>query len=191
MSADVTDNVTGGKTSTPLPPNTVTDMFPPGLLRALRPSRAWRVIISEFPYCQHWSSERGRLCAKCGESFAPDQPVVRQWRRWSRKDIACRGVVTIQTCIECAGELDRQVQKEHSCGVCGRMVITGSFNGVCSARCRWIQAKRRQRKQQQTPRPVMACTTCGGVISGGRSDSFYCSSACKQKAYRNRQRWKV
>lgn len=31
------------------------------------------------------------------------------------------------------------------------------------------------------------CYVCGGAITGKRTDSGYCSNACKQKAYRNRR----
>ena len=36
---------------------------------------------------------------------------------------------------------------------------------------------------------VTTCRVCGQRLTAKRSDARYCSSACRQKAYRNRHVW--
>lgn len=53
---------------------------------------------------------------------------------------------------------------------------------ACSRRC--VTAVRRGRGRESEP---LICNGCGEVIDAARSDARYCSSACRQKAYRARR----
>lgn len=53
---------------------------------------------------------------------------------------------------------------------------------VCSSRC----AQRCRRRSKRLHRPSITCAECGTAFQLSRSDSRYCSAACRQKAYRQR-----
>jgi hypothetical protein len=117
----------------------------------------------------------GSICADCAHSIRPNTDprypplpvfVYQQWR-------------TPQEC-------------EH----CGRQVI---LNGryprplyvVCSEACRRAvydkAAAQRRRERKVSPDPQQ-CAVCGEPFVPARSDAAHCSPACRQKAYRDRQR---
>jgi hypothetical protein len=77
---------------------------------------------------------------------------------------------------------------ERACEGCGRRMLTPRdahyIPTVCSTRC--AQRVRRRHRQQQ--RPKIACGVCKTMFRPKRADAAYCSSGCRQKAYRTRLR---
>lgn len=49
------------------------------------------------------------------------------------------------------------------------------------------QAERERRQQEKFAARTATCATCGGTYERSRTDARYCSSACRQKAYRERR----
>jgi hypothetical protein len=75
----------------------------------------------------------------------------------------------------------------HLCRGCGRwMFLTGHDSAVfrcCSARC----YKRASRKRTKGRLSDVTCNGCGESFTPKRADARYCSSACRQRAYRGRR----
>ncbi len=73
------------------------------------------------------------------------------------------------------------------CAACGRMVVRASDpllkRVTCSQSCS-VSLTRSRNGNNGSGNP---CETCGEAITTGRADSRYCSPACRQKAYRERQ----
>jgi hypothetical protein len=69
---------------------------------------------------------------------------------------------------------------ESPCQYCGE-VLWGNF-ARCYNRC----YRRRLRAARAAQRPAHVCA-CGKSFKPKRSDAFFCSAACKQKAYRRRR----
>jgi hypothetical protein len=56
---------------------------------------------------------------------------------------------------------------------------------ICGEQChRTVRATRAREKRDQPLERY--CETCGGLLASKRSDVRYCSSPCRQKAYRQR-----
>jgi hypothetical protein len=78
------------------------------------------------------------------------------------------------------------------CDACGRKVVfdrTGirRKRTFCSERCERDSYNRRRREARAATRGK-ACDACGETFVGTRSDAKHCSAACKQRAYRNRNK---
>jgi len=71
------------------------------------------------------------------------------------------------------------------CVWCGRSVVTGlrARRVACSTNCR-VQDYRERRRQARVDHPDL-CRTCQEPVFGRRGTT-YCSSSCRQKAYRGR-----
>lgn len=135
----------------------------------------------------------GGLCPKCWRG-RDDWEYVPFWgsqrrQRWLCSDAgpAHRG----EFCLDC--HPSRWVTGR--CPGCERVILAvpngnmrraadGFIRVFCSARCRSTVARiDALAKLDLGPR---LCTFCGEVMDGHRSDARYCSSACRQKAYRSR-----
>lgn len=150
-------------------------------------------------------------CGLCGESKLDVAYLVdgaRKYpgqRRWSRlRFLLCRGCYEFGVDIEtgrqrAAGtrELDRtrwdwvvgrgEEMPPAPCVACGQMVIRNADpllkRVTCSQSCS-VSLTRSRNGNQGSGQP---CEACGEQITTGRADSRYCGSACRQKAYRQRQ----
>jgi hypothetical protein len=63
----------------------------------------------------------------------------------------------------------------------------GHWFGCCTA-CATDAINERYRERRRRARADRTCGTCGQTFTPTRSDGRYCSSACRQRAYRGRQR---
>ena len=93
-------------------------------------------------------------------------------------------------CMVCAVE-DEEIQKlvkRHGvqstwCQSCGRPLVLGTWyrpiQPYCSPLCY-------QRAKKGVKQEAVTCGCCGDTFMPKRSDSKYCSSKCRQKAYRGR-----
>lgn len=79
--------------------------------------------------------------------------------------------------------------ERHDCQNCALPILLAPSklrkSAFCSSRCRVAVVRARQ-KAVQVP-VTHACVTCGNEVIGGRADRKFCSAACRQKAYRNRE----
>jgi hypothetical protein len=134
-----------------------------------------------LPYC---SAHR---CAQSDGRHNKDLPEGRSYQN-------CR----------CPGKAgDSKWRKPEPCAGCGRMVANDratadphrfirdwAYSGerertarvFCSERCRRIAS--RTPRRQHGPAP---CESCSAEFVPARADARYCSSACRQRAYRERQ----
>lgn len=165
--------------------------------RALERDAELRRTSPEYQLILH-SIEHGEQCAKCGHCFAADEHVYRQKIPTPR--ISLVGGSAIQenalVCRGCALRPDSAWvwPSTQSCPVCGRLVSYWTRHmraGACCRRCERALEARRKREQRAEDRlyrrPFVSCETCGERFEPGRSDALYCSSACRQSAYRNRR----
>jgi hypothetical protein len=78
----------------------------------------------------------------------------------------------------------------HACRMCGRPFVGKQAFGsaVCDDLCRAVARNERRVNVRAENRNGRACEVCGSPIDAGRSDARYCSSAHRQKAYRERGR---
>ncbi len=53
-------------------------------------------------------------------------------------------------------------------------------------RCRWTAANERSRERRWAAR-ISSCAACGVGMKGYRRDALYCTDACRQRGYRERQ----
>jgi hypothetical protein len=147
------------------------------------------------------------VCGDCGRGLAPDEPIWMGYAldAWSQR---------IQHPV-CGGCRDGQ-RYEHftywyepqPCEGCGRAVsyrvpsskaqqVPGWHRGgplqfaprskrtFCSTRCRQREAYSRRVAAAATAGPI-PCTVCGTTRISSRQGARYCSSPCRQKAYRAR-----
>ena len=101
----------------------------------------------------------------CGPCCDPTKETWLRGREW-RQPLACRG--------------------------CGRPIIYDKVrkvprHGSCSLACRRTVYTIQPRKSRARQRPQAICQTCSQPFMPKRSDAGYCSPACRQLAYRQRQ----
>ena len=96
--------------------------------------------------------------------------------------------LVVPTCEECAPEKDKASLAQHgvvtNCPGCG-IQVTHDWRWLrrcCSESC----ARRLRRKRAQESRQQRPCTVCQAMFRPRRSDAEYCSSPCRQWAYRRR-----
>ena len=120
-----------------------------------------------------WRNAPPRKCRQCGRPIA-DSDVARKLRgEW----------------LGCPDCFEVREQYVKPCEGCGRKVVGSRF---CNFRCRAhyynAPAAARRKAQRLEARQDMVCVQCGKTFTPRRSDAKTCSAACKQKAYRQRQR---
>ncbi len=73
----------------------------------------------------------------------------------------------------------------HRCRRCRRPFYGALMRRYCSELCG--EATRNARRDRTRDRTARSCEDCGDRFTPPRSDGQYCSSACRQRAYRKRQ----
>ena len=91
-------------------------------------------------------------------------------------------------CQECARA--QHTFGTRRCGWCGRQVGYGGMNAqphlYCTRGCELAARTRRRREARELARE-RRCGQCGDSFAAPRRDAAYCSPACRQRAYRQRQ----
>ena len=79
------------------------------------------------------------------------------------------------------------VRKAH-CKSCGNVFYTQVRSKIyCDYQTCGVYAFRRMKRQErENARADTECLTCGALFTPKRADARYCSNACRQKAYRDR-----
>ena len=99
------------------------------------------------------------VCAGCND---PTKHIWLQFRRW-------RGPMSCQSCDRAViHDTVRKVPKHVVCGPACRLAVYAAL----------ARKKRRLSKR--------ACPTCGKLFPPKRTDALFCSSPCRQRAYRQR-----
>jgi hypothetical protein len=130
------------------------------------------------------------LCCRCHQPIPLDVPVFRH---------ATLGGV-IWTCEPCQTPPPhvtydwRSWWREWACRQCGRPVLVaadyrgGHWRSPCCGdpSCRKADKLAQARERRASRRPEALCQTCGQHFPPRRTGARFCSSACRQRAYRQR-----
>jgi endogenous inhibitor of DNA gyrase (YacG/DUF329 family) len=132
------------------------------------------------------ASQTGGSCAGCGRALGHDDPVWR--RRVSRK--RGWGSTVAPVCEECQPTW-RSVRTSGQCEGCGRLVHNtegfGRRRVYCSKQCELLRQHAIARQRRAEARGASrACAECSEHFEPSRADAQFCSTRCKQKAYRKR-----
>jgi hypothetical protein len=142
----------------------------------------------EHAYCAGcvWR-EADEHCQKCDRRFEPSETVFRNRGR--------------NYCEACAPkEYPVFYGKTKPCEGCGRPVRNRWRKAevercealprrtFCSRVC-VMRSQVQDRKDQRAARPPMACIVCGDPVLRNRRDAKTCSSACRQRHYRERAKF--
>ncbi len=140
----------------------------------------------------------GKHCGKCGYEFQPEEAVYRLRIFFGHDGFGYPDHHIAPICTNCRLEECRHISRVRTysepCGGCGRPVYqpTGFRNRRHSFCCRDCEIKLRnnlQAEKRRNRRRWARCSECRADFNPKRSDAEYCSAACKQKAYRKRQRF--
>jgi hypothetical protein len=147
------------------------------------------------------SIDAAEFCANCERDIEPDEFVERRelgYSSWRRGSPPTHGGVLCEDCST-ADPLHRR-----DCEGCGRPTVDRSRHrwvydpGIgpnrrtfCSRRCKDAHYRHRRQHRLAEERAQAGphrCADCDEIMDGQRSDARYCSSACRQRAYRARRR---
>ena len=161
------------------------------------------LLASEETYAKRLfvagATERAEWCTECGETFKPGQPVFRRMVVYPRSTYLFTRKSVAPVCEACrCPKYDRHYDQNSVCNLyeafngpcvgCGRPVHQGSLRhrryDYCSTRC--LDDFKREAHILEMAQRRFDCETCGEEYEPKRSDSHYCSSPCRQKAYRER-----
>jgi hypothetical protein len=162
---------------------------------------AYEALLDRRPALQEKKEERyerarkdASECGQCGKPFSVQTPIwlqpvcvhVRYNRSWR----------LVPVCTQCRGERSAFEWRKHRCENCGRCVYRRrigwgskylySSHVTCSQRCRI--ALHNAIAKANRPDRNKTCTVCNKPFLAPRADALTCSSACRQKAYRQRYR---
>jgi hypothetical protein len=149
------------------------------------PATQRRVVIRN-------AAQSGRHCAECSREFAPGEPVWRFRKITGRFMGWCYSLAP--HCEQCAsGDWHYRYhyfEKPRPCVGCGRLVhsTTPSWQSasLCSEDCGHKARAVRDKAARAKRRGTRDCQSCRKTFTPTRTDSRFCSVACKQRAYRQR-----
>jgi hypothetical protein len=97
-------------------------------------------------------------------------------------------------CAACASQPFhcRRWHLARPCVHCGRTVVFDAArripqHAVCGDACRYAVRLAQARARRVCRRQQVACMTCAALFPPKRTDARFCSSICRQRAYRQRQ----
>jgi hypothetical protein len=125
-------------------------------------------------------------CQKCKRPLEPGEPVYRFMFDWQM-------LMGHKACMPEARGWSRKFLDPSQCDRCSRLVYRerpqrkGSRIFACSLECRQAIHNATFRKRHPRWRIKRTCQDCGETFTPTRSDTKFCSVACKQHAYRLRR----
>jgi len=132
--------------------------------------------------------DTAKTCGRCGRALGSDEPV---WREQCAQESGLFGgtrSILAPVCDACHSQYGRFWRAP--CKHCKRPVYNAiGFQGrdvFCSERCHGELHKARLRQRRAEARGTKTCPTCGEGFAPSRNDQVTCSSACRQKAHRQR-----
>ena len=136
---------------------------------------------------REYASGKGLLCLDCGHEFSPTETIYR--KSISHRTLFGWGRTVVSYCESCQPIYwDVDYGK---CDTCEREVYFPWDRRIrrhifCSDRCSRNYYNQRQKEGRLAARQK-TCIGCETEFLAPRSDTKFCSAACKQKAYRARQ----
>jgi hypothetical protein len=128
----------------------------------------------------------------------PDKQIKAILEEWRTPHLPRRLPDDAQTrrALTQAGDLWRY--RPRKCARCGDSFLVrghsgfGCYVSYCSHECQQAnrneqRAEQRERERQRRQRKPIKCARCGKRVPPERSTRRYCSDACRQAAYRQRQ----
>ena len=142
--------------------------------KASKKRKVWHGDLSEFP-----------PCSACGWTHTAEPWEWPEcWKPW-QEHLACVNkngvdIGILKTCTVCDEKFyflrfQRNIIKHKVCGPC-----------KLARRRRTNAESMRRHRAEQRPEPE-PCARCGESFNAPRSDARFCSSACRQAAYRERK----
>jgi len=135
-------------------------------------------------------------CSLCKSDLPTATPVYRFLAGRLHKRRVDFGPGAAMICETCKPSFNgvSAISDWHSslCAECGRKVYNSyqpKRTFLCSAECRQRRATRNEREKRKVDRGTKQCLRCETVFQPGRKVSLYCSSPCRQAAYRERLRF--
>jgi hypothetical protein len=130
-------------------------------------------------------------CAKCGTELAADAPV---WRERIELVEFLRPWAVVPVCGRCVSPVARTLANPaQPCAGCGRPVHQYMAHQrarvVCCEACARSARLAARRQQRTEARGTRQCEneSCGETFEPTRTDGRFCSSRCRQQAYRRRK----
>ena len=145
----------------------------------------------EAEFNRRWAAQHdGGVCGACGRILAPGEPVWRPrislgrsllsgaWGHWQ----------IVPVCAECT---PIQGEPARPCQGCGRPVhdewrLPPREHVSCCDACEPKAKAASARAKRAKKREGTVCVSCGKSFTPSRNDAEYCSSVCRQRAYRRR-----
>ena len=127
----------------------------------------------------------GCTCSVCEQELSPGEPVVRAKEPPEQR--------YLRYCLD-HSPYPLDCLEEGECSYCARPMLVDvdfGWRAFCSESCRWTASNGRTRERRWAARAACACAVCGESLVGTRQDALYCSSGCRQQAYRARHRVKL
>ena len=125
----------------------------------------WRIYVTVPGLFSPWRSMLAALCAKCGKQ---------DWHAACCEPKPCKG------CGRTVHSILRVRWSERAC----RYFLTKPV--VCCEECGHQARLAKQRRKRTRARGTRDCPVCHETFEPTRTDAKFCSSACRQKAYRER-----
>lgn len=170
---------------------------------------ALRLLVTEARQPGTVTAMREEECAMCDTPIAGAACLVEATRRhgrrtWGTRELICepcyrKGWLDPETGLSRSADLrSRRGFEWHQlvgrggevppapCASCGRAVIRNADPLLQRVTCSHSCSTSLTRTRNGGKGSGQPCDTCGTPVTQGRADSRYCSSACRQKAYRKR-----
>ena len=95
---------------------------------------------------------------------------------------------TVPVCNACTTELEGKYSvMEKTCEGCGLRMLVSRYERRTRTTCTTVCSQRARRARRQRERPPLKCEVCSTFFfPKRRADAKYCSSPCRQLAYRQR-----
>ena len=149
-----------------------------------------------------WPSKTAAECFECGHVFSDTDWVWRTRVKQGKGFFSGTGWTVAPLCDDCrpdrpdpwSGESWRWDYDAQLCDTCSRPIVNQITRQVrrhifCSQRCeRTYYSERRTRRRRERADLGKACVGCGTAFTASRSDTAYCSNACRQRTYRIRKK---
>ena len=141
-------------------------------------------------YC---AASRGKVCYHCKHKFDDGEPIYRaRTYVYGRGFMRHYSISILSYCKSCAPYRE---YNEGKCKTCDRDVYfpwdrVYRRHVFCSEDCskrHWANYRREKRLSERQKTCQKECGECEKSFTAPRSDTKFCSAACKQKAYRVRQ----
>jgi hypothetical protein len=144
-----------------------------------RERHSWRIIHNAQMTCAQ--------CARCGSVLTADAPVWRDYFKQGRGVFGGTQWTVAPVCERCRSKW-REYRDPRPCENCGRNVhqqnnLRSHRRTFCCEDCKKVVSIAAARRRRADARGARRCET----FEPPRADGRFCSSACRQRAYRRRR----